>query len=156
MTKLEQNLAYFSRQQCSAQWGAFLAAFATEFGQQVPVGELRVLMRRLGKLMAQSMPAPSGNTIAELEASINEIWFEMNWGWALMLEKESGLFIEHHAAPLQTSFGVAGLAWSPAILEGVYAHWFASMGAGTVLQLAQFEEALPDSSLIVFRLGRVA
>jgi len=154
MTKLEQNLAYFAKQQCSSQWGTFLAAFAAEFGQQIPAGELRVLMLRLGKSMAQSMTAPSGNTISELEASINEIWFEMNWGWAEMQEKESGLFIEHHAAPLQASFGVPALAWSPAILEGIYAHWFASMGAGAALQITQFEPAQADTLSIVFRFGR--
>ncbi len=156
MDKLEGNLDYFARQQCSTQWGAFLAAFASEFGEQIPVGELRVLMARLGKSMAQSMPAPTGNTIAELEASINDIWFNMNWGWADMQEKETGLFIEHHAAPLLGAFGEEALAWSPAILEGIYAHWFAVMGAGSALQLTQVEPAQPDAMLIVFRFGRAA
>lgn len=156
MEKLEGSLDYFARQQCSTQWGAFLAAFASEFGQQIPVAELRVLMARLGKSMAQNIPAPSGNTIAELEESINDVWFDMDWGWAKLIEKDTGLFIEHHVAPLQGAFGDQALAWSPAILEGIYAHWFANMGAGSALQLTQVEPALPDTLLIVFRFGRAA
>ncbi len=156
MDKLEKSLDYFAKQQRSIQWGAFLAAFAGEFGEQIPVGELRVLMARLGKSMTQGMPTPSGNTVAELQDSINEIWFDMNWGWVQLLENETGLFIEHHAAPLQSAFGDQALAWSPAILEGIYAHWFSAMGAGSALQLTQTEPALPDAMLIIFRFGRAA
>lgn len=156
MGDLDANLEYFARQQCSVQWSAFLAAFSNEFGQQIPVAELRVLMSRLGKSMAQSVPAPVGNTIAELEEAINDIWFDMNWGWARLVEKDTGLFIEHHAAPLQGAFGEQALAWSPAILEGMYAHWFSAMGAGAALQLTQLEPAKPNSMLIVFRFGRAA
>ncbi len=154
MDKLDGSLDYFARQQCSTQWGAFLTAFANEFGQQIPVAELRVLMARLGNSMAQNIPVPGGNTIAELEESINELWFDMNWGWARLVEKDTGLYIEHHAAPLQGAFGDQALAWSPAILEGIYAHWFSAMGAGTALQLTQVEVAQPDTMLIVFRFGR--
>ena len=130
MNKLEDSLDYFARQQCSTQWGAFLAAFASEFGQQIPVAELRVLMARLGNAMAQSIPVPAGNTIAELEESINDVWFDMDWGWTRLVEKDTGLFIEHHVAPLQGAFGDQALAWSPAILEGIYAHWFSNYGGG--------------------------
>ena len=156
MTKLEQNLAYFSKQQCSSQWGAFLTAFGTEVGQKAPISEMRALMLRLGISMAKNIPQPSGNTLNELESSINKIWFAMDWGWIELNEKESGLFIQHYAVPLHDSFGAAALAWSPAILEGIYSHWFANLGAGASLQISQFEEAHPDSSLIVFCLGRVA
>jgi hypothetical protein len=156
MNKLEDSLDYFARQQCSTQWGAFLAAFASEFGQQIPVAELRVLMARLGNAMAQSIPVPAGNTIAELEESINDVWFDMDWGWTRLVEKDTGLFIEHHVAPLQGAFGDQALAWSPAILEGIYAHWFSTMGAASALQITQVEPALPDTMLIVFRFGRAA
>lgn len=154
MNDLDENLAYFARQQCSAQWQVFLKAFAGEFGQQIPVAELRVLMARLGASMAQSIPAPVGNTIAELEESINAIWFDMDWGRVSLDEKEDGLFIEHHLAPLQGAFGEDALAWSPAILEGIYAHWLSVLGADSALQLSQVQPAKPDNLLIVFRFGR--
>lgn len=156
MNDLERGLDYFARQQCSTQWGAFLTAFASEFGQQIPVAELRVLMARLGSSMAQTIPAPVGNTIVELEESMNDIWFDMDWGWVSLTEKDTGLFVEHHAAPLQGAFGEDALAWSPAILEGIYSHWFSAMGAGSALQLTQVEPARPDTMLIVFRFGRAA
>jgi hypothetical protein len=154
MNVLEENLGYFAQQQCSTQWRAFLTAFAVEFGQQIPVAELRVLMARLGSSMAQNMRTPSGNTIAELETSINTIWLEMNWGRAKLTEKADGLFIEHYVAPLQTAFGEQALTWSPAILEGIYAHWFSVISANPALQLVQADAAKPNDFLITFRFGR--
>ncbi len=56
--------------------------------------------------------------------------------------------------PLQGAFGEQALVWSPAILEGIYAHWFAAMGAGSQLQLIQFEPAQVDTMLIVFKFGK--
>jgi hypothetical protein len=156
MNVMEENLAYFARQQCSTQWRGFLTAFAVEFGQQIPVAELRVLMARLGTSMAQSMRTPAGNTIAELESSINAIWLEMNWGWAKLTEKADGLYIEHRVAPLQAAFGEPALTWSPAILEGIYAHWFSVISANPALQLVQVDTATPGDFLITFRFGRAA
>lgn len=154
--KLEGSLEYFTRQQRSTQWGTFLAALASEFGQQIPVAELRVLMSRLGKSMAETLPIPVGNTVADLEKSMNVIWFDMNWGWVNLIERNTGLFVEHYAAPLQGAFGKQALAWSPAILEAIYAHWFVAMGAGSELQLTQLELEQPDAMHIVFRFGRSA
>lgn len=154
MNDSEENLIYFSRQRSSAQWQVFLNAFATEFGQQIPAAELRVLMARLGTSMAQAIAAPAGNTIAELEASINSIWFDMDWGWVKLVEKEDGLYIEHHLAPLCVAFGEESLSWSPAILEGIYAHWLSILGAGSELRIAQVPLVKPDNLLLVFRFGR--
>ncbi len=156
MNDLEKNLVYFSQQQCSPQWKVFLEAFSSEFGQQIPVAELRVLMARLGTAMAQSLSTPAGDTISELEDSINAIWFDMDWGWVNLVEKEDGLFIEHHASPLQVAFGEEALAWSTAILEGIYAHWFSVISSGSALQLTQSEPAKPYKFVIVFRFGRPA
>lgn len=154
MNEFDGNLRYFSRQQCSVQWQAFLSAFSAELGQQVPANELRVLMTRLGHFMAQSLPAPSGNTVAELEASINAIWFDMNWGWISLVEKKDELHIEHHAAPLQAAFGADALAWSPAILEGIYARWLSALSGSQALKLTQVGNAVPDSMTLAFRYGK--
>ncbi len=154
MNEFDGNLRYFARQQCSVQWQAFLSAFSAELGQQVPANELRVLMTRLGHFMAQSLPAPSGNTVAELEASINSIWFDMNWGWINLAEKKDELHIEHHAAPLQAAFGADALAWSPAILEGIYAHWLSALSGSQALKLTQVGTAVPDSMVLAFRYGK--
>lgn len=156
MNVFEENLGYFVKQRCSVQWQVFLNAFAIEFGQQIPVAELRVLMARLGTSMAQGITAPTGDTIAQLEASINSIWFDMDWGWVSLLEKDDGLYIEHHVAPLLDAFGEESLAWSPAILEGIYAHWLSILGADSELQISQVQPAKPDNLLLVFRFGRTA
>lgn len=156
MSVLEENLGYFTQQQCSSQWQVFLRAFASEFGQQIPVAELRVLMSRLGVSMAQRLDVPTGNTLAELEESINAIWFDMNWGWVKLVEKTDGLFIEHHVSPLQSALGEEALTWSPAILEGIYAHWFAAISGNAALQLTQVEPVQTGGSLLAFRFGRAA
>ena len=150
----EGSLDYFTKQQCSVQWRAFLGALSSELGAQIPADELRVLMARLGKSMAQSIPAPTGNTIEELTKSINSIWFDINWGWVDLIERDNGLFIEHHVAPLLEAFGEEALIWSPAILEGVYAHWFAEISSNPALQLTQVEPMKPGKVLLLFRFGR--
>lgn len=155
MSDLDENMGYYARQQCSTQWFAFLAAFSEEFGQKIPVAELRVLMARLGGGMAKNMPSPEGDTLAELETSINDIWFSMDWGWVRLVEKSDGLLLEHHAAPIQYAFGEEALAWSPAILEGIYAYWFAVIGGkDSPLRLTQVEPAQADSGSVLFRFGR--
>ena len=155
MNDFEGSLAYYARQQCSIQWSAFLAAFSEEFGQQIPVAELRVLMARLGVSMAKNLPVPGGNTIAELEDSINSIWFNMDWGWIKLTEKDDGLFVEHQACPVLFAFGDDALAWSPAILEGIYAHWFTAIGGkDTPLQLTQVGSAHANDATLAFRYGR--
>lgn len=154
MSVLEEDLGYFTQQQCSTQWQVFLRAFANEFGQQIPVAELRVLMARLGVSMAQSLETPTGDTLAKLEESINAIWFDMDWGWVKLTEKSDGLFIEHHVAPLLGAFGKDALAWSTAILEGIYAHWFSAISGNSALQLTQVEATQPNSLSIAFRYGR--
>lgn len=150
----ELNLEYFVKQRCSVQWQGFLSAFASEFGQQIPVAELRVLMARLGVSMAQDIPAPVGDTIAALQESINTIWFDMDWGWVVLVEKTDGLYIEHHLSPLQAAFGESARAWSPAILEGIYGHWLAALGAGPELRISQVQSAEQEDFLLVFRFGR--
>ncbi|MEI7455677.1 MAG: cellulose biosynthesis protein BcsD [Nitrosomonadales bacterium] len=154
MNNVEENLGYFVKQRCSVQWHVFLNAFASEFGQQIPVAELRVLMARLGVSMAQGIPAPVGDTIAALQESINAIWFDMDWGWVALVEKEDGLYIEHHVSPLQAAFGDDALDWSPAILEGVYGYWLSALGAGPELRITQVPSAKQDNFLLVFRFGR--
>ncbi|MDX8378787.1 MAG: cellulose biosynthesis protein BcsD [Gallionella sp.] len=154
LNELDDNINYFARQQCSHQWHLFLSAFANEFGQQIPVAELRVLMARLGESMAREVDTPVGDTLADLEESINSIWFDMDWGWVSLVEEEDGLFIEHHLAPLQGAFGEAALSWSPAILEGMYAHWFSTISSAAALQLTQVEPAQANQFVIVFRFGK--
>lgn len=148
------SLDYFTRQQCSAQWRVFLGALSTELGSQIPASELRILMARLGKSMAQDLPLPAGDTVDELEKSINSIWFDLNWGWVKLVERDNGLFVEHRAAPLEQAFGEEALVWSPAILEGVYAHWFAMIGTNPALQLTQVDPMKPGKELLRFRFGR--
>lgn len=156
MNDIETSLAYYARQHCSMQWFAFLGAFAEEFGPQIPAAELRVLMARLGRSMAKRISAPSGNTVEELEDSINGIWFNMDWGWVKLTEKDDGLFVEHHASPTMDAFGEDALAWSPALLEGIYADWFAAIdGKDSPLCLTQVEPLQGGDVALAFRYGRV-
>lgn len=156
MDSLETGQKYIAQRQICNQWQPFLSAFSMEFSQQIPIAELRVLMIRLGKLMAEKLPMPAGNTLASLEESINAIWLDMDWGWVQLSEKNEGLFIDHHVSPLCVAFGAEALSWSSAILEGVYQYWFAAIGAGTQLQLTQVSADGVDHQLLVFCFGRPA
>jgi hypothetical protein len=138
----------------SRQWDLFLHTFASEFSREAAPDELRGLMRRLGASMAGSLPFDAGDSIPGFEAAANRHWSAMQWGWCQLSELADGLLIEHYAAPLAAAFGESSLAWSSALLEGVYAEWLKSLGSPASLSLAPYGEADATGRVLRFRLGR--
>lgn len=154
MNEIEIELEYHAAQQSSRQWGDFLLALAGEFQGKIDAGELRSLMFRVGQSMARRMGQPKGDSLKELEAAMNGVWFNMNWGWVRLQEKQNYLLIEHFAAPLFNAFGAAAMPWSTGILEGVYFDWLSALGADSTLRLRQFGEAQAVGQPIEFRFGK--
>lgn len=154
MNEIETALGYHAAQQCSRQWNAFLQALAAEFQGKIEEGELRSLMRRIGDAMAKTLVLTPGDSLQELESSINSVWYGMDWGWVRLKEMQNYLCIEHHASPLRKAFGEAAFSWTPAVLEGIYAHWFSALGADSSLQLKQFGSPAGIEQPIEFRFGK--
>ncbi|MFZ6814257.1 cellulose biosynthesis protein BcsD [Undibacterium sp. Rencai35W] len=154
MSNVSGNINYYEEQQCSTQWRAFLGAFSTEFSAQGDVQDLRAFMFKLGLRMAASFKLEGGATMRTLEASMNKIWCDLNWGWVQLNEEADSLIIEHNASPIKLAFGEQALEWSPALLEGVYTHWFESLGVDKALRLTQKGAALEQGRVIVFQLKK--
>ena len=154
MNDIEAGLEYHAAQQCSRQWNAFLQALAAEFQGKIDEAELRALMRRIGDTMAKNMVLSPGDSIQELESAINSVWYGMDWGWVRLKEMQNYLSIEHHASPLRKAFGEPAFSWTPAVLEGIYAHWFSALGADSSLRLKQFGSPESPGQPLEFHFGK--
>lgn len=149
-----QDAQYYENQQCSQQWRAFLTAFATQFSAKGDLADLRGLMHELGRTMAKQTPLAGGNTLDALQAEMNRIWQGFNWGWVEIVEEADALVVVHHLAPFKLAFGTQALGWSPALLEGVYAQWFDSLGMDPTLELNQRGEVEQDGTVFVYELKK--
>lgn len=154
MNDIETCLEYHATQQCARQWNAFLLALAAEFQGKIEEAELRALMRRIGDTVARTLALNPGDSLQELESSINSVWFGMDWGWVRLKEMQNYLSIEHYASPLRKAFGEEALSWTPALLEGIYAYWFSTLGADSSLRLRQFGAPGGIGQPIEFRFGK--
>ncbi|MFZ6723758.1 cellulose biosynthesis protein BcsD [Undibacterium sp. Ji49W] len=148
------NVRYYEEHQCSNQWRAFLAAFAAEFASKGEPKDLRVFMHQLGRTMASGFNVADGSSLQALEACMNRVWSEMNWGWVQLVEEADALVVAHHASPLKVAFGEEALNWSPALLEGMYAQWFETLGMDKSLRLSQRDGVFEDGQLFVFDLKK--
>jgi hypothetical protein len=144
METTHQLLRYYTDRQCSRQWSSFLLSLGQELGALAEPSELRSFVRQVGKRMATLMPLPKVDVLGDLQAAMNQQWDRIGWGWVSLQEKPKFLVIVHSAAPLQSAFGDGSLSWSPALLEGIYEHWFAMAGAGGKLRVFQ-DQSVPSA-----------
>jgi len=148
------NAQYYEGQQCSRQWKAFLSAFASEFASKGETKDLRAFMHQLGRTMANEYTITDGSSLQALEDKMNSIWAELDWGWVELSEEAEALVVAHRASPFKMAFGVGALSWSPALLEGIYAQWFESLGMDPTLRLLQKGDALEGGQLFVYELKK--
>jgi len=149
-----KNAKYYENQQCSVQWKAFLKAFSAEFASKGDVKDLRAFMHQLGRTMALEFSIGDGSSLLALEAGMNQVWSQLNWGWTEIVEEVDSLVVAHHASPLKIAFGVDALEWSPALLEGIYSQWFDGLGMDKTLRLSQRGSVLEDGQLFVYELKK--
>jgi hypothetical protein len=145
-------LDYYTRQQASTQWRAFLTALAQEFETQLETAQLRELMARIGVRFADAHPARACATLDDLASFFNTTWSSLDWGFVNLVEQDDYLAIEHFCAPL-AAFGEAAGRWTPAFLQGAYQRWLDELGAGD-LALLQVETG--DQHAFEFRLAKTA
>ncbi len=147
-------LSYYQEQQCARQWQAFLQAFSSEFAAKADPAELRGFMYELGWRMAQQFEVKDGSSLQALQACMNQVWSELNWGWVEIQEEADALVLSHYSAPLSAAFGATALTWTPALLEGVYAQWFDALGMDKSLRLMQKAQADEDGLQLVYELKK--
>ena len=138
---------------CSRQWRDFLAALAGELADDLTTSHLRGLLRRTGERFARQRALPGMTTVAELQAAVNAIWTDLDWGWLQIAEAGDHLALTHYCAPLAAGFGAGSQAWTTAFLEGVYEQWMRQLGANQQLRVTQAGE--PDAfGTVGFRFGK--
>ena len=136
---------------CSRQWQGFLQAMAAEFDQALPEAESARLMARIGRRFADAHALPAVATLEALQVSVNAIWADCDWGWAVFEERSDHLCIAHAGSPLGVAVG--GVGWHHAFLEGAYCHWLRGVGMPNVLDVRYQPAESPDISL--FTVARV-
>lgn len=95
-------------------------------------------------------PLPACETLEDMQAAMNRIWAECEWGWVALQEHPRHLAIQHYCAPLdaEASHEHAGLI--AGFLQGVYHQWFQMLGSGSTLKVRQADEM--NAGLIEYRL----
>src|SRR5262249_7022430 len=112
------SLSYYARQHCSRQWVYFLAAMFAEF-ERVDPAEAEQFLETLGARMARSFPLRQCESLDDLEADINAILEDIDWGWARVSEGDHFIEIVHGAYPVIPQ-DEERRSWLAPILEGLY------------------------------------
>lgn len=122
---------YLSRQRVSRQWSAYLAAFAAECMAAPDNGAVLAFVRSVGARLARQHPVGKVDTLEALEAQINAVLADMDWGWTRLSASGDHVVITHGACP-NVLKDDDQQAWPPLmaeVLAGAYAAWMASQGS---------------------------
>ncbi|MBN3854963.1 cellulose synthase [Paraburkholderia sp. Ac-20340] len=135
------------------QWRPFLSLFTQELTQNLTPRLLTQLMRSAGEQFGRQYAlAPSG-TVAEMQAAMNRVWSELDWGTVEIREAQDWLVLTHYHAPLKAAFGPENLPWAGAFLEGAYEAWMHQLGADPQLRITTAGPA-DASGTMVFLFGK--
>lgn len=146
---------YFRGQQVSLQWLPVLRAMATELSAQNDTTALRHLFFKVGERFAKdSSDLFQGvQSLAQLEARLNDFWSRINWGWVELKDVKDFIEISHQAAPLSEAFGEECGHWSVGLLEGFYQSVFGLLGASDTMTV-RGELGSPSAMDVQLRFGR--
>ena len=127
---VDADLRYLAARQFSPQWRAVLLAMADELFENFSAQEAWGFYRQIGLRVSRDVALPPVKTLDELEASLNVVLAEMDWGFVSLSLADSAIAIQHRAYPglhLDDPNGHWRRAFT-AILEGVYTIWLQSQG----------------------------
>ena len=109
-------------------WEGFLRALLDTLDAHMPAEERAVLLRAIGAQIAALSPIPPEDTLAGLEARMNERLAGPRWGSvSIALDSDGPALVLTHAAPpvIPTAKDEAG-GWIAPVLEGLHAGWIAA------------------------------
>lgn len=137
------DLRYLAARQFSVQWRAVMLAMADELFENFSAEEAWGFYRQIGLRVSQSVVLPAVTTLDELEASLNAVLAEMDWGYVSLSLAETAIAIHHRAYPGQHLEDASG-HWRrafAALLEGVYTVWLQSQGGRPEMRATHREGA---------------
>lgn len=150
---VDKSIKYYADRQPARQWKQFLGALGAELDAQLDHDDLRRLMLRVGLRFADSFEVGQCATLDQFQLCVNQIWADLDWGWAEFVESDELIGIQHLCSPLRAAFGEVRAGWTPAFLEGAYQRWFEILGIDASLRVRQVGEADEENHLI-FKLSR--
>jgi len=127
---VDAELRYLAARQFSPQWRAVLLAMADELFENFSAEEAWGFYRQIGLRVSREVALPTVKTLDELEASLNTVLAELDWGFVALSLGDGAISIRHRAYPgllLEDPNGHWRRAFA-AILEGVYTIWLQSQG----------------------------
>ncbi|SEI51943.1 Cellulose synthase subunit D [Azotobacter beijerinckii] len=117
------NLAYYGDRHNNKQWRQFVLTLITEMYSTAGSVDACSFLRHVGSRIAAANPLKEQPSLQALEAALNGILGELDWGWVRLSTDNRSIRIVHGAYPgiLETSD-----SWHQAIaavLEGMHENW---------------------------------
>ena len=134
----------------SPDWEGFLRALLDTLDAHMRPEERAVLLRAIGAQLAALTPLPPEDTLAGLEARMNEQLAGPRWGSVSIALDSDGpaLVLTHAAAPVLPVASDGEGRWMGPVLEGLHAGWIAAQPGAEPGVEAQLVSA-NDGSLIL-------
>lgn len=148
-----QSLHYYTRRHCARQWVHFLAAMMAEFEERVDPGEADQFLSVLGSRMAEMVPLPPSDNLEQLEADINAVLEDIDWGWVRVAEADHFLEIRHGAYPVVPQDEKLR-SWMAPVLEGLYSTWLVAQSGDRGFTARFMDHRQPLGAPLVFYYGR--
>jgi hypothetical protein len=152
-TELDQPIFEYlsARHAGSRQWSGFLDAMATELSDFLGASDWDAFTHRSGVRFAMERPLPACETLEDMQSAMSRVWAEHQWGWVALHEHPRFLAISHYCAPLDPGASREHGVLVAGFLQGVYHHWFQTLGSGSTLRVRRAEDTV-SAGLIEYRL----
>jgi len=142
---------YLSARHAGRQWSGFLDALTAELSGYLGASDWAAIMHRSGVRFAMERPLPACETLVDMQSAMNRAWADHEWGWVVLQEHPRHLAIIHYCAPLDPAASPEQAVLVAGFLQGVYHHWFQTLGSGSTLHVRQVED-VASAGLIEYRL----
>jgi hypothetical protein len=151
---VQRNLRYLLEANVAPQWRDWLAELAPALVEEIGEAAAWRIMQRTGRAVAGRRPLTACSTLTDLETAIGQELARLNWGWARLTARGSGIDIVHGAYPFAPVPEDPAGGWFAAVLEGLYSSWIGTLSNDT--DLSAIVAARPESvgDVILLRYSR--
>jgi hypothetical protein len=128
MTAETNTLSYLARRGVSGQWRGFIRALVETLDGNLDAASRDSLLRAVGARLAALSPLPACSSLAELEARMNDVLAQIDWGFTEISfdPNERSLVLTHAAPPAIATAADPSGGWIAAVLEGMFGAWLGS------------------------------
>ncbi len=119
------TLAYLARRGVPPQWRSFMRSLVETLDTHLDAASRDSLLRAVGARLAALSPLPVCSSLAELEARMNDMLAQIDWGYIEIAfdPNERALVLTHAAPPTIATASDPSGGWIAAVLEGLFGAW---------------------------------